>query len=570
MRGVAVVTALTLVAACGGDDDDADEPSASDTVDDTADDDTGDAGGDDTSGDDTGDDGGDGTADDTGDGDDTADDAGDTSSAGECDPDAVLTWGYGDQIRDWDPHDSPAGQDQWYLMTVYDRLFRQAPDGETLPGLVEAWEFSDDALTLTLTIRQGVTFHDGTPLTTEIVAQNLDRARGAMNAAEGEEGFTSSFGADLGAIASVTAVDDTTVEVSLSAPSVALPNILSDRPGMVLHPDTFDGSANTAPIGTGPFALDSFTEGEGGEAVLTKFADYWDADSIQIAGIVLKDIRDPSARINALQAGDIDGARIEPVDFDAASSNDDLTVVTGDTVEAIWLNMDVGTAPELGDPRVRNAMSLAIDRQALIDSLAFGLGTATETHMPPFYYASSPNVEPVYDVEAAQALLDEAGVTGFSFPILGGSTQGLGPSVSQAVIGMLGQIGINVEFEVAGENLASRLYFDRDGGGVVGPWSGRPDPYQTFANIDGPGFVNIAKTEVPEITAKLAEVNAATDPDERVQRLHELDELSAESHTSGIALFSPKTIFAYDSNISGLPIYVQGKHEFRDACIAPS
>ena len=487
-----------------------------------------------------------------------------------CATDAVLTWGYGDQIRDWDPHDSPAGQDQWYLMTVYDRLFRQAPDGETLPGLAESWEFSDDALTLTLNIRQGVTFHDGTPLTTDIVAQNLDRARGAMNAPAGEEGFRSSFGADLGAIESVTAVDDTTVELALSVPAVSLPNVLSDRPGMMLLPSTFDGSANTDPIGTGPFMLDSWTEGEGGEAVLTKYADYWEADSIQIAGLVLKDIRDPSARINALQAGDIDGARIEPVDFDAAESNSDLTVVTGDTVEVYWMNLDIETTPELTIPEVRKAMSLAIDRQTLIDALAFGLGTATETLMPPFYYASSPNAVPVYDVAAAQQLLTDAGAGAFEFPILGGSTQGLGPSVSQAVIGMLAEIGITVNFDVAGANLASRLYFDRDGGGVVGPWSGRPDPYQTFANTDGPGFVNIAKTSIPEINDALAAANASTDPAERHKLLWKVDELSAQYHVSGIPLFSPKTIFAYDTSISGLPIYVQGKHEFRDACVAPS
>jgi ABC-type transport system substrate-binding protein len=135
---------------------------------------------------------------------------------------------------------------------------------------------------------------------------------------------------------------------------------------------------------------------------------------------------------------------------------------------------------------------------------------------------------------------------------------------------MLGEVGVELQFEVAGDNLAERLYFDRDGGGVIGPWSGRPDPAQTFANTDGPGFVNIAKTEVPEIAALLAEANAALDPEQRQELFWQLDELSSENHVSGIALFSPKTVFAYDSNVTGLPIYVQGKHEFRDACVAPS
>jgi len=492
------------------------------------------------------------------------------SAPADCDPEAVLTWGYGDSIREWDPHDSPAGQDQWYMMPVYDRLFRQAPDGSTLPGLAETWEFSDDALTLTLHLREGVLFHDATPLTADIVVQNLDRARGAMNAPEGEEGFQSSFAADLAAIESAEAPDDSTVVIHLSQPAVALPNILSDRPGMIMQPATFDGSGNTAPIGTGPFVLDEFVSGDGGEAVLSKFADYWDADNIHLAGLVIKDIRDPSARVNALLSGEIDGARIEPTDFEAVSADSNLTVETGDTVEVIWFNFDVESAAGLELPEVRDAMSMAIDRQAIIDSLAFGLGTATETLMPPFYWAASPNVEPSYDVDAARQQLADAGVTSITMPLLATSNQGLTASVGQAVGAMLAEVGVELQFEVAGDNLAERLYFDRDGGGVIGPWSGRPDPAQTFANTDGPGFVNIAKTEVPEIAALLAEANAALDPDERQQLFWQLDELSAEYHVSGIALFSPKTVFAYNSNVTGLPIYVQGKHEFRDACVAPS
>jgi len=482
-----------------------------------------------------------------------------------CDPDAVLTWGYGDQIRHWDPHSSAAGQDQWYLMTVYDRLFRQSPTGETLPDLVESWEFSDDVLTLTLHLRDGVLFHDGTPLTADIVVQNLDRARGQMES----DTFTSAFKADLAPIASVTAIDDLTVEITTTTPDVALPNILSDRPGMIMLPSTFDGTAKTAPIGTGPFQLDSWTEGEGGEAVLSRFDDYWDADNINLAGIVLKDIRDPSARINALMTGEIDGARIDPADYEAATGNPDLTVETGDTVEVIWFNFDVESAPGLELPEVRDAMSMAIDRQAIVDSLAFGLGTPTETLLPPFYWASA-GVDPVYDPDAARQALADAGVTEITMPLLGTSNQGLTASVGQAVAGMLSEVGITLDFEIAGEDLAERLYFQRDGGGVIGPWSGRPDPAQTIANTDGPGFVNIAKTQVPEIDDLLAQANAATDPDARADLFHQIDELSAQYHTSGIALFSPTTVLAFNNDISGMPVYVQGKHEFRDVCVAPS
>jgi peptide/nickel transport system substrate-binding protein len=233
------------------------------------------------------------------------------------------------------------------------------------------------------------------------------------------------------------------------------------------------------------------------------------------------------------------------------------------------MDLDIGGG-ELGITAVRQAISLAIDRQAIIDALAFGLGTATATHMPPFYWASSPNVpEPVQDLDAARKLLADAGVGEFSVPILAGAAQGLTADVTQAVKAQLAEVGITIDVEVAGENLASRLFFDRDGGGVVGPWSGRPDPAQTIANVDGPGFVNMAKNSVPEIDALLVESNAETDPVARQKLLWQIDELAAVNHVSGVALFSPKTVFAFKNNVSGLPIYVQGKHEFRDACVAP-
>ena len=481
-----------------------------------------------------------------------------------CSPDAILTWGYGDQIRDWDPHNSPAGQDQWYLMAVYDRLFHQDPDGTTTPGLAESWEYSDDGLTLTMNLRDGVLFHDGTALDADIVVQNLERSRGSTD-------FSSSFGADLSAIDSVTAVDGTTVVIATSRVDASLPAVLSDRPGMMLHPSTFDGDADASPIGTGPFVLDSWTAGDGGQADLSKFADYWDADTIRIGGLVIKDIRDASARFNALQSGEIDGARIDPVDFDAASSDDSITVLTGDTVEVFWLLLDREITPELGNTAVLQAMSLALDRQALVDGLAFGLGTPSLTHMPPFYYAASPNIEvTAQDLDGARALLADAGVGDFSFPILAGSATGLGSDVTQAVAAMLGEIGITIEIEVAGADLASRLFFDRDGGGVVGPWSGRADPAQTIANVYGPGFVNLAKISVPEIDQLLIDANAALDSGVRQSILQELDEIAAVSHVSGIALFAPKIVFASNNNVSGLDIYVQGKHEFRNVCVAPA
>lgn len=541
LRLLAILLALALGAAACGDDGGGDDATPDPT---------------DTTADDTDPDNTDGTT---------------VPVATGCDTNRVLSWAVLG-IENWDPHASGNGAEQIYQNLVYDRLFTLSPSGDLEPGLAESWEFSDDGLTLTMHLREGVLLHDGTPLTGEIVKANLDRARGLMDT---EAGFASTFARDLVSITDVTATDDTTVDITLDSANVGIAAILSDRPGMIMHPDTFVTDAETQltePIGAGPFVLENWNQGEAGDVTLSKFADYWDADNINVAGVELKSLRDPAARYNGVVSGDVTGSEIEATDYDAAAANSDLTVISGETVAVWWYLLNRKADPALDDVRVRQAISLAIDRQAIVDALAVGRGTPATTLFPPSISAASPNVVvPEQDLDAARALMADAGIDSLTLPLFQVGSSGLRADVPAAVQAMLAEIGITLEIEIIGAEIVERLFTNQEGGGVVGEWSGRADPSQTVANAYASnGFNNVAKSPAPEFDSLLEQVSATSDPDERQALFHEIDELFAEELVTGIPLFAAEQILAFDASLSGIEIYSNGRPEFRNACFAPS
>jgi peptide/nickel transport system substrate-binding protein len=166
-----------------------------------------------------------------------------------------------------DPTTGGAGSDHTYLYTMYDTLTEwDYATLKPLPGLAESWSFTDPK-TLVLKIRQGINFHDGTPLDAEAVRFNLDRNKNDAK---------SNIKADLGSVSAIEVVSLTEVKLTLSAPDSALPGILSDRAGMMVSPTALKasgGSVNRTPVGTGAYTFVSWADGE---KIVTKRNDkYW-------------------------------------------------------------------------------------------------------------------------------------------------------------------------------------------------------------------------------------------------------------------------------------------------------
>jgi peptide/nickel transport system substrate-binding protein len=311
------------------------------------------------------------------------------------DPDASVVAGFVLEPANLDiVGQAGAALDQLLLGNVYETLVRSTPDGEISRGLAEL-EISEDRLTYTFTLPEGVTFHDGDPLTASDVVWSLEQHR--------ERGIAASQAA-LASIETIEAPDDTTVVVTLSQPDNDLAFHLSNRAGAVLNEGATDVEANAN--GTGPFAFSEWNQGS--SITLVRNEDYW-GEPATIAEITFQYFTDPNAAVNALRDGDID--LITRADTDLVEPFEDdpgFVVHTGPTNGEFTLGMN-NAGEVLSDLRVRQAITHAIDKQGLVD-LYRGYATVIGGPVPPFepWYEDLTGIYP-YDPDRARELLAEAG-----------------------------------------------------------------------------------------------------------------------------------------------------------------
>ena len=268
-----------------------------------------------------------------------------------------------------------------------------------LPALAHSWDISDDGLTYTFHLHDGVTFHDGSACDAEDVKFSLDRARA--------EDSTNAQKVLFAAIDSVDVVDALTVRVTLSRPEGAFLFNMGWGDAVIVAPETAADNA-TQPIGTGPFMFSDWVQGDRVE--LTRYPDYW-GEPVALESATFKFISDPTAAFAAVMAEDVDAFPNFPAPETLAQLEADsrFSVVVGSTEGETILAMNNGRAP-FDDLKVRQAFSHAIDRQAIIDGAMFGYGTPIGTHFAPHHpaYVDLTGQYP-YDPERARALLAEAG-----------------------------------------------------------------------------------------------------------------------------------------------------------------
>ena len=288
---------------------------------------------------------------------------------------------------------------------VFEGLTRFAEDGSVQPGLAERWEISGEGTLYTFHLRPGVTFHDGTAMDAEDVKFTLDRARAddSQNAQK----------ALFAGISEVRVVDPQTVEVQLAAPDGGFLFNMAWGDAVIVAPESIEG-IKQAPVGTGPFRFDAWVQGDRIE--LVRNPDYWGtAPALERA--TFRFISDPTAAFSAMMAQDIDAFAGFPAPENLPMFDADprFQVLVGSTEGETILAMNNREAP-FTDPRVREAVAHAIDRQAIIDGAMFGLGTPIGTHFAPHNpdYTDLTSLS-AHDPERARALLAEAGLAdGFS------------------------------------------------------------------------------------------------------------------------------------------------------------
>jgi peptide/nickel transport system substrate-binding protein len=340
----------------------------------------------------------------------------------------------------WDPSASTSQEiPRVVYHNVFEGLVRFDRDGNIVPALAESWTVSDDGLEWTFTIRDGVKFHDGTSLTIDDIIAKFERAR------DPDSGHTHS--AYYAPIAEMSG-DGNTVTFSLAQASSSLLYNLA-RPDSVIYPAAKADTQRSQPIGTGPFRFVEYVEGS--EVRLERFDDYYIDGVPYLDSAVFRIIGDPNTRFAALQAGDLDliGVALSPEQFLQLEGDPNLKGSSGTATTEITLAMNNSRGP-LANKLVRQAITHAIDKEAIVNGAMFGLGTVIGSHMSPSesYYLDLSETYP-YDPERARTLLAEAGYPeGFTINFELPEPYNLERRSGQVIAQQLSEVGIDVELSV--------------------------------------------------------------------------------------------------------------------------
>lgn len=336
--------------------------------------------------------------------------------------DQVLVFARGGDSESLDPGSTTDGESSRVTKQVLEGLLTFEEDSfDLLPGLAHDWEVSDDGLSYTFYLEEGVTFHDGTDFNAEAVKVNFERwADPEHEYAFSDDGYVySMYGTMFGGfkgeeghvIEEINVVNDHEIEFILNQPlGFFLQNLGMSYFGLTSPAalEEYGPEINENPVGTGPFKFVSWTKDDA--IVLEKFEDYRVDGLPKLDRVIFEVIPDNAARLIALRSGEIDIMDgLNPDDAAGVEAEDGLELLTRSENNIGYLGFNTQSEP-LDDVEVRHAINYAIDKQAIADALYAGYATTAKNPLPPGYLGYNDDVEAYeYDPDRAKELLAEAG-----------------------------------------------------------------------------------------------------------------------------------------------------------------
>ncbi len=426
-----------------------------------------------------------------------------------------------------DPVDASGGSVP-YFQAVYDTLIHRNPDGSHSPWLATDWEYDEARTTLTLTLREDVTFDDGTPLDAEAVKANLDRFKEAGGAEAVRAATTES----------VEVIDDYTVALHFESPDPAVVDALSDAYGFIANPSRFgeEDPFAVTPDGTGPYLLDEDASVTGSKWVFTQREDWW-GEKLPFQQITYLVLNDENAIVNGLLTGQVDAATLQgPVDRVAAEDSITLTPQEIDLKVFTIFDRSGSQVEALGDQRVRQAINYAIDRQTLVDAILDGRGTATSQMWSPDAPGFVPELDDyyAYDPAKAQDLMAEAGYTDVTFQLA--RLPGLvNDALAEALRSQLAEIGITLEWVDVDQNaFIQRTFYDQEFPGVVMNGGQSANDWSTYLGVVAPSPTSNPQGSTDEVIQEQAQIIRTGTEEEAAQAAQVMNE-----HLVELAWFVP-------------------------------
>lgn len=472
--------------------------------------------------------------------------SGDGSGPDSGDDESVLRWSLG-LPTSWDPVTSRTGFDINTISLPYASLTRLDEDGNVEPSLAESWEYDETGTAITFTLRDDLTFSDGTALDADAVKAHFER---------GIEQSDSHLRDQLADLESVTADSDTEITLHLSTVDYQIPYLVAGRTGAIASPTAAEDPKKLAvsPVGAGPFVLTEFVAES--HATFVKNEDYWDADNIHIDRFELTTALDAATVVSAVQSGSVDVARLPATQIEQAESAG-LNVTVAGTLAASDASLNLNQAP-LNDPAVVEALRYAFDRQAFVDGVTAGTGTVTHQPFPEGYIAFNPEIEEIwsYDPDRAREILSDAAYEDgdLSIEITAMSDSELAAQITQSQLADIG-IDSTISLVPAGSTTwQDEVYVAKSPQLALDGTIGRESPVANLLSTYGPeGIMNLSGPHSSEeFLAALDAVRATPiDDPEYQEALWNAVRIGVEQSPTNY-LYSSPWVFVSGSDVSEL------------------
>ena len=463
-----------------------------------------------------------------------------TATATAQTPPNVLVVGQIAEPKSLDPHAVTAVNDFRILMNVYDGLVRYG-DGtlEPEPGLATDWTIGDDGTVYTFNLREGVTFHDGSPFNAEAVVFNFERMLNEDHPFHDTGPFPLSF--FFSAVDKVEAVDERTVKFTLKEPYAPFLSNLAYPTGLIVSPAAVEEHGKDFgrnPSGTGPFKFEEWDSNT--RVVVTRNEEYWDG-APPLEAVVFRPITDGNTRVAEMLSGGIDMmVEVPPDNVAQFAGSGDFQVYEQAGPHVWFLILNAKEGP-FADKRVRQAVNYAIDKESLVNDVLQGTAEVAAGPTPPaFAWAHNEALEPYpHDPEKAMALLKEAGAEGaeLTFYVAEGGSGMLDPiAMGTAIQADLAEVGLDVSIETYEWN----TFLGEVNPGLEGKadmaemaWmTNDPDtlPYLTLRTEAWPseGGFNSGYYSNEEVDKLLEQARTSTDQAERAELYKEMQEIVHE------------------------------------------
>ncbi len=469
----------------------------------------------------------------------TAEESSNTLSEGTPVPGGSVVFGMTQDLASLDPHiDTDAGTRD-VVFNLYEGLVKPASDGSFMPAVASDYTVSDDAKVYTFTLRDGITFHDGTPVTIEDVKYSIDRYAEI-------QGESSAFSI----VSETVIVDDRTLEVHLNESYTELLPMMT----VAIIPASNEDPAGN-PIGTGPFRYVSYTPGQ--NIVLEKYDGYWQEGVPSLDRVEFKFIADVDTAFVELQAGTIDIMKYLTA-AQAETLGDSYNIYEGsmNLVHAMYLNSSYEPLSKTG---VRQALCYGVDRNAINNFLFGGKSHLIGSHMIPamsvYYEPEAENVY-TYDPEKAKELLAEAGYPdGFDLTITVPSSYSQHVDTAQIIADELSQIGVRVTInQVEWSTWLSDVYQGGDFQATVIGFDGTLAPSDwllKYKTGHAKNFMHYSNTSYDEVFDK---AYAAVNQEEKAEYYKEAQMILAED-AAAVYIEDPVNLVAVSKKFGGYTFY---------------